>query len=496
VIAARAFDVLTAHSPAVGQYSVWSSVLTRTIFSPGPLLYWLIAIPAHFMGSSSMPICMGLLNVLCMFGIVILARRRGGTPLMLATAIALVLMCRSLPSESLHDIWNPYAPVLPLVLLLFVAWSLACGEHRLLPLAALITSFAVQTHLGFALPAIGALVVGVVGLITTTIEDRRALRRWTLAAVGVTAACWIAPLAEQVFRPPGNLYLIVKAALERKGSLGASPGWHAVAGAVGIPPWWLRAPIASLRRFFGVISGPGAGAEVTCGVILAVLLGVLVIAVRHRRRDVIAPVAIALVLCASIGASVASTPTQGELALTIGYTIWWTSAAGMFVWLALGYALVRLLTGRPWRVPAAASRLALPAGVVVAGAAAILVAAGQPPDGDRGEYRPFRAVADRLTATLPHPGTVLVTATRSIAGFELQSAVVYALRRQGATVLLPAYATGSLGHWYVAGRRRYEQRVMIGYNEEVPGRVIARVTVRPPAPVTGQFVVSLAPARG
>jgi hypothetical protein len=70
------------------------------------------------------------------------------------------------------------------------------------------------------------------------------------------------------------------------------------------------------------------------------------------------------------------------------------------------------------------------------------------------------------------------------------------LRRQGATVLLPAYATGSLGHWYVAGRRRYEQRVMIGYNEEVPGRVIARVTVRPPAPVTGQFVVSLAPARG
>jgi hypothetical protein len=74
--------------------------------------------------------------------------------------------------------------------------------------------------------------------------------------------------------------------------------------------------------------------------------------------------------------------------------------------------------------------------------------------------------------------------------------VVYALQRQGATVLLPAYATGSLGHWYVAGRRRYDHRVIIGYNQDVPGRVIATISVNPPAPVIGRFVVSLAPVQG
>jgi hypothetical protein len=262
---------------------------------------------------------------------------------------------------------------------------------------------------------------------------------------------------------------------------------------VGIPPWWLRSTMASWPRFLAVIIGPGAGTEVTAGVILAVLVGVLVIAARRRSRTEIASVAIALILCASIGASVASTPTRGELGLTIGYTLWWTSPAGMFVWLALGDALVRLGSGLTRRAPAPVGRLARPVTLAAAAGVAILVAAGQPLDGDRGEYRPFRTVAERLAAALPHPGTVLVTATRSTAGFELQSAVVYALQRQGATVLLPAYATASLGHSYVAGRRRYDHRVIIGYNQEVPGRVIATVRVKPPAPVSGRFVVTLAP---
>jgi hypothetical protein len=131
--------------------------------------------------------------------------------------------------------------------------------------------------------------------------------------------------------------------------------------------------------------------------------------------------------------------------------------------------------------------------VGAASAAAILVAAGQRPDADRGEYRPFRSVADRVASALPHPGTVLVTATRSIKGFELQSAVVYALRRRGATVLLPPDATVSFGHAYVVGRRRYDHHLMIGYDHDVPGRVIADVRVNAPSPVVGRFVVSLAP---
>ena len=66
---------------------------------------------------------------------------------MFATAAAIGLMCQSLSSESLHDVWNPAAGLFPFLLLCFLCWSLACGEHRLLPLTVLVASFVTQTHL-------------------------------------------------------------------------------------------------------------------------------------------------------------------------------------------------------------------------------------------------------------------------------------------------------------------------------------------------------------
>src|SRR5437773_2577598 len=80
---------------------------------------------------------------------------------------ALALMCRSLPAETLHDIWNPSAGVMPFTLLIFVCWSLACGDHWLLPPAILLASFASQAELTFLLPSVLLLAVGAAGLIAT-----------------------------------------------------------------------------------------------------------------------------------------------------------------------------------------------------------------------------------------------------------------------------------------------------------------------------------------
>ena len=62
---------------------------------------------------------------------------------MFATAIGIALMCQSLPAESFHDIWNPAAALFPFLLLLFLGWSLACGQRRLLPLTALVASYVI-----------------------------------------------------------------------------------------------------------------------------------------------------------------------------------------------------------------------------------------------------------------------------------------------------------------------------------------------------------------
>ena len=107
------------------------------------------------------------LNTISIIGCVALARRRGGLVLMFATAIGIALMCQSLPSDAMHDIWNPAAGLFPLLLLMFLCWSLACGEHRLLPLAVLVASYLTQTHLMYLAPTAVLLAVGIGGLALT-----------------------------------------------------------------------------------------------------------------------------------------------------------------------------------------------------------------------------------------------------------------------------------------------------------------------------------------
>src|SRR5947209_17662847 len=165
LIATRAYDVFSPHTPLIGQYSASSRAIGQTTHSLGPMLFWLLAVPSHFFGSFATPLTMGIVNLGCIVGSLMLVRRHGGAPLMLAIALAVALMARALPAELFHDSWNPAAGVLPLMLLMFVSWSLACGEYRLLPLALIVASFVAQCHLTFVPPALGALVVGLIGMV-------------------------------------------------------------------------------------------------------------------------------------------------------------------------------------------------------------------------------------------------------------------------------------------------------------------------------------------
>src|SRR5207244_13498312 len=92
-----------------------------------------------------------------------LARRRGGVWVMVAAAVGIALMCRSRAANNFYDIWNPSAGLFPLLALIFVCWSLACGDYRLLPLAALLASFELQCEDAFVPPALAALAIGLAG---------------------------------------------------------------------------------------------------------------------------------------------------------------------------------------------------------------------------------------------------------------------------------------------------------------------------------------------
>src|SRR3954451_3877366 len=284
IIVVRAYDVLSTHPPLLGPYSTSSQLIGHPVLSPGPLLFWLLALPAR-LGELGPPIAMGLLNTAIVIGIVALARRRGGTAFMIATGAALAAMCGSLDTPVWYGVWGPSAAILPFTLLLFLAWSLACGEWRLLPLTALVASFAVQAHLTYVLPAAAVLAVAAGFLVASRPQIPR---RWLLATLAIVIVCWSFPLAEEAAHRPGNFERIAQAATADGKRYGPSAGWHGVVRAVGVPPWWLQAPRQPFERVSEVIIAPDALSIAAAALVLALLAAAAAAALRGGRRELAA----------------------------------------------------------------------------------------------------------------------------------------------------------------------------------------------------------------
>ncbi len=501
VAATRAYDVFTSWTPLVGPWSSTSNTLAEPTYHAGPMLYWLLALPARLPGSAAFPVAMGVVNTAAVVGAVALARRRGGRPLMFATAGTIALMCAALETQVPSDIWNPSAPLLPFTLLIFLCWSLACGEHRVLPVTVLVASFAVQCHLILLVPVLGLLGVGLAGLVVSRVRGSSSgsppLRRWVVAALLVGLVCWSAPIVDQTLawagsdRGRGNIARLVEAAGERESPVGVTGGARAVAQAVGIPPSWLQAPQPPEKRTFAIFAPVGATRLVSTLVVLGGLLAVVALGVARRRTELVAAAALALVLCAALVADTASFPNTPRTIFSYGYASWWAIPAGMWVWLVLGWSAVGLVTGRVAArgAPAVAyspyaTGAALGAVVVVAA----VVVAGQEDDRMRPLYGPTRTVVERLDTALPDPGTVRVDAPT----FVFTTAVIHSLRRNGATIV--TRDTDEFGPEYMRTDRRVDQVVDIRPGgAPAPGaRTVARVRVPPRG---GLFTVSLRSVR-
>ncbi|HXB63671.1 MAG TPA: hypothetical protein VNV42_02230 [Solirubrobacteraceae bacterium] len=569
IIATRAHDVFTSHAPLVGQYTLAGEVTGRATHSLGPMLFWLLAPTAYGGSDVGMTITMGALNTLCVIGCVALARRRGGRVLMVLTAAAIALMCQSLAAETFHDVWNPSAGLFPFTLLIFLCWSVACGEYRLLPLAVLVGSFAVQAHLAYLPPTLALLAVGLGGLaagataarrrrtgdaptgaldgerptpldrhgaadaraggglwdtvarwnggVWRTLKRRRAAIGWTLATLVVLAFCWSATIDGQLTEHPGNLTLVMESATKHKQTLGDEVGWHAMVRAVGIVPWWLQEPKSRWQRKYEVRERPSALAVNSTIATLAALALIAIVAPMRRRRDLATMALTALVLCPALAAVAASTPTPRRLSATLGYTMWWGSQAGMFVWLALGWTLLVVTAGgaalaanavrrrhraahrsrvdtlaggsfehtnqpapatrktpspqTPTSPRAVRGRLTALGGVAltlagIGGAVAVgnAVAAKGKPDEHQVTYKPIKAIDARLARLVPGGGSVLLEGELDGAEMPVKPAVRYFLVTRGTRVLAPGSEL-RLGTWYELYKRPYREAL---YLSDVP----------------------------
>lgn len=517
VIATRAFDVLSGHPPLVGQFSDASVPSVGVIFSPGPMLFWLLAFQTHVLGDWALPVTMGVINSASIMGAIALARRLGGRVFMLATAFALVMLCRSFGAERLHDIYNPSAALLTFTLLIFLAWSVARGEYRLLPLTALVASYTAQTHLSLVIATIVLVVAASAGLMmaqprrSPSADPATSVRRkpWVLGSLAVTLLCWSGPLLDQAFNRPGNLGRILQTATAGQRTEGVIWGWHALVRTVGLVPWWLQVPPmpVSFGRVLELSSAPDAVGVISSALVVGGLLVVSAVGLRRRHADLVIPAVLALGLNAAVVAVAAQIPANQELASD--RSLYFASAVGMYSWLALGWslsliwretswaAIVRSKTSALSRPPAAVPLL----GVCIVATAAALITAAQGPDLVQYDYRPVGAIAARVK-TLPSDRPVLIetTLTNQLSGIAVELALVYQLRKQG---YQPVVTAGSdldhLGSRYTLPQA-YGEVLLIG-----PGgtpapngsHILARFTApsRLTPPYFGPVEVSAAPAR-
>jgi ABC-type transport system involved in multi-copper enzyme maturation permease subunit len=183
---------------------------------PGPLSFYVFA-PFYFLGGySSYGLGVGVLFVnLASLAIVFsLVGRTRSVSVGFAVVLAALLVAFAVRiPQVLSSGWNPHTPLMPLVALLFVTAASLDGRRRLLPLAAFLTSFVIQTHVGFSFVAGLLFLLSALPVLRTLVRDRsrRAeMAGWVVGTAFLLELLWAGPLAEQILKSPGNMTLIAR----------------------------------------------------------------------------------------------------------------------------------------------------------------------------------------------------------------------------------------------------------------------------------------------
>ena len=324
----RVADVGGSETPIIGVYSRygWNH--------PGPLLFYLLAIPYRLFGESNIGLLLGAvaINLVTIASTLWIAARTGRRTLVIV-GFFIALLCLGMNPAGLADPWNPTFVILSVFAASVACWRTLFGDRVAAVVLVLVGSFSVQCHVGSALPI--ALLVGVAGiaLIARSIRgnDVRHDRRTALIAFLLAITCWIPPIIEQFTTSPGNLRLIFN--FLRNPPLapaGFSTGLRITLRFLSIPGYWVRGEEPTLLN----------ASINTSGWAIPWAFFALVVATwwawRKRWRSELALCLLAgvLVLVGMIAASrIVGTP--------LPYLLRWMWAIAAFTWLAVAAVALR-----------------------------------------------------------------------------------------------------------------------------------------------------------
>jgi hypothetical protein len=311
-------------------------------FHPGPLLYYVLWLPYRLTGSSSASLAVAalLLNAVVVVAIALVAKKRGGLPLVLLTLVLVGLLNIGEGAQFFREAWNPDITVLPFVLLVLVAWSMSLGEAWALPVGLAVGTFLVQTHVGYGLVTVTVLGTGLVGAAITAwrrrCDDQHAARKRSWITMAIVAAAvgvvlWLPVAVQQVRDDPGNLSTLFHFFRDHGQEHSYGDAWHVVAQQLQAWPDWLHGEVVH-NLYTGAIDVSGAMPIAVWALVLLVA-GVVT---WWRAKDAFRlDVIVALTIIAAV---VSVSRIVGEL---FPYLVTWTWAVGMLTWLAIAWSAVR-----------------------------------------------------------------------------------------------------------------------------------------------------------
>ena len=377
----RVRDVGSA-TPLLGSYGRYG------FNHPGPLLFYVLAVPYRLLGGrfAGMEVGTLLLGVLSTVAIAWVAHRRGGAHLLLWVGLLLAVLVHGVGPTWVANPWEPHGLLLPCAALVLLSFDATAGRSWTLPLVALLASLLAQAQ-ATLLPFATALVVLAAGAVAATAvrdRDRRTPALRALAATAVlTALLWAPPLVEEVTREPGNLTAMARARDRPEPVLGLADGARLVAQQLGVRAPWLgwATPLDGLDP----VVDPDAAETVPVGAVA--LAAALVVAARRRLHAGL------LALCVAVGIVAGALALSRLLGPTFVWIPQWTRVLGFACWAAVGWVVA---SAAPPTVRQRAGRVV--AALLVLGTVGLSLANATRAATDDRTVDPLASAVARLTA--------------------------------------------------------------------------------------------------
>ncbi len=430
----RAWNVLTSHPTLLGAPTHGITGGGPTVFAPGPLLSWLLAIPVHLDPMHGALWGSALIGAAGAAVAIEAGRVAAGRWGMVLCAGSVLMLANTQVGVVLNPLWTPWIGAVWFLATLAAAWATGCGRLAWWVVVVCSASLAAQAHVIYAPAVLGLCVLSALlgGAVGRRSPSAAGPRHWVGRGLLCAALLWLPTLVQQLAGNPGNLTLLWRSTHQPGGRLGLSLALRGLSSATRFPSSWAhRMPNLTMSSFLQIGGIAFGGSARWGGAVVLVLLAVGGLAIGRRATRL----AVAAWTAATAGLltvlAMASVPSADALEINylnvafvpVGIMTWLVMAAGALEVSRAGRSALRSRagagTGREDRHGSEAPTMS---GWAAGSAALVLVVASALAMASIGSLVP----SDQSELGGPATVRATATATRMVAG-EVPSSVSFQL---------------------------------------------------------------------